>query len=179
MKSISYKTALGGVISALCLMLMFLTSLSPVFYLVMPMLAGMLILAVKFETDTSWAFTTYCSVSILSILTTFNIESVMMFVLFFGYYPLVKGCIDKLRFSVARVGLKFLIYNIATITEVFLGFYIFGITDMIDEMGNMGKYGLWIMLGMCNIMFIVYDIALSNCSILYNKWFRTKILCKK
>jgi hypothetical protein len=89
------------------------------------MFAGMLILAVKFETNTKWAFITYCSVSILSMLITFNIESVMMFVLFFGYYPLLKSYIDKLRFSVARVGLKLIIYNIATITEAFLGFYIF------------------------------------------------------
>ncbi len=179
LNSISYKTALGGVIASLCLMLMFLTSLSPVFYLVMPMFAGMLILVVKFETDNKWALLTYFAVSILSALITFNKESVLMFIMFFGYYPLFKQSLDRIKFSPLRAVVKTVLYNSAIIGETVLVFVLFGITDMLDEIVEMGQYGLLIMLGVSNLMFVVYDISLASCELMYKSWFRPKILCKK
>lgn len=179
MENISYKVSLGGVISALCLMLMFTTALSPVFYLVMPIFSGMLILSVKFEAGNKWAMLAYGTVSILSMLITFNKESVMMFIMFFGYYPVIKEYIERIKMKLIRWLIKFGLYNIATISEMLMALYIFGITDMIDEMGEIGKYGALIMLSVSNLMFFVYDIAVENCEIIYKKWLRRKILLKK
>jgi hypothetical protein len=175
----NYKTALGGIISALCLMLMFTTSLSPVLYLVMPMLAGLLLMIMIFEAGIKWAWTAYLSVSILSILITFNKEAVLMFIMFFGHYPMLKQYIDKIKLGILRKSVKFLLYNFCIISEFAVTIYIFGIADMLDEMNDFGKYGFWIMLALSNIIFISYDMALSNCFEIYVKWFRPKILCKK
>ena len=176
---VCYNSALGGVISALCLMLMFMTSLTPVLYLVMPMLAGMLLIAMIQEAGTGQAFLAYVSVSILSMLVTFNKESALMFIMFFGYYPIVKVYIDKIRLKLTRIITKLALYNVCIISEFLITVYIFGITDMLEEMNDMGRYGLLIMLGISNFTFAVYDVAVSNCTIAYKKWFRPKILCKK
>lgn len=177
--NVNYKVALGGVISALCLMFMFFTALSPVLYIVMPMLAGLMLMVMVFETDTKWAVTTYFSVSILSILITFNKEAVLMFIIFFGYYPVLKQYLDKIRLGFFRRCIKFILFNVCIIADFFITIKIFGITDLIDEMNDYGKYGLYILLGMTDLTFCTYDIALANCSQLYLKWFRPKILCKK
>ena len=66
MKNISYRVALGGIVSALCLFAMFLTGVFPVLYLVLPMIAGSLITIISTEINPKWAFLTYVSVSIAS-----------------------------------------------------------------------------------------------------------------
>lgn len=176
---ICYNSALGGVISALCLMLMFMTSLSPLLYLVMPMLAGLLLIAMIEEAGTGQALLTYAAVSILSMMVTFNKESALMFIMFFGYYPIAKVYIDKVKPKLIRNLIKLTLYNVCIISEFLIAIYLFGITDMIDEMNDMGKYGLLAMLGLSNVTFLVYDNAVISCTKLYKRWFRPKILCKK
>lgn len=177
--TVCYNSALGGVISSLCIMLMFLTALSPLLYLVMPMLAGLLIIVMVLESGTGYALMTYVSVSILSMLITFNKESSLMFIMFFGYYPILRKYIDKIRFKPIRFAVKFILYNLCLILEFLITVNLFGITDILDEMNDMGRYGLWIMLLLSNVTFIAYDSAVTSCAGLYKKWFRPKILCKK
>ena len=74
MNNVSYKVALGGVISLLCLLAMFLTSVAPFLYLTLPMIAGALITIIVVEVNMSWAFLTYVAVSLLSIFVTPNKE---------------------------------------------------------------------------------------------------------
>ena len=179
MNDTSYRVALGGVISSLCLMMMFMTSLTPLLYLVMPMFAGLLLIVIISEISVGWAFLTYISVSMLSMLVTFNKESALMFIMFFGHYPMLKLYIEKLKFRPLRVIIKFVLYNVCTAAEMLAVIYIFGIDDVIKEMNDMGRYGFWIMLGMNNAMFVSYDTALTSCSLLYKKWLKPKILLKK
>ena len=90
MQSISYKVALGGIISSLCLLCMFLTGVIPVMYIVLPMIAGILMMIITIEVDTRWAFLTYLSTSLLSLIITFDKESALMYILLFGHYPIIK-----------------------------------------------------------------------------------------
>ncbi len=70
MKNISYRVALGGIVSALCLLCMFLAGIMPALYLLLPMAAGMLMMIIAEEVSKSWAWLTYISVSLLSIFVT-------------------------------------------------------------------------------------------------------------
>lgn len=179
MNDTSYRVALGGVISSLCLMMMFMTSLTPLLYLVMPMFAGILMIVIISEISVGWAFLTYISVSMLSMLVTFNKESALMFIMIFGHYPMLKLYIEKLKFRPLRIIVKFVLYNVCMAAETLAVIYLFGIDDVINEMNDLGRYGLWIILGMNNTMFVSYDTALSSCSLLYKKWLKPKILLKK
>ena len=60
-----YKVALGGVISSLCIMSMFLTGVIPFLSLTLPMICGLLITIIVVEVNPSWAFMTYIAVSLL------------------------------------------------------------------------------------------------------------------
>ena len=91
MKKVSYKVALGGVVSALCLLLMFLTAVIPPLSITLPLFAGMLIFVVAIEISSSWAFVTYAAVSVLSFLVTPAKAARLFITLRFGYYPLSKS----------------------------------------------------------------------------------------
>ena len=70
MKKISYKVALGGVLAAVALLIMFTTGLAPFLTYVAPMFAGMLAIMMMVEVSYGWATLTYVAVAILCILIT-------------------------------------------------------------------------------------------------------------
>ena len=104
MQRISYRVALGGIITALCLLLMFLTGVMPLLYLALPMVAGALLLIIVSEIGTGWAVLTYAAVSLLSIFVTFDKEAALIFILFFGHYPILRQQLEKQPDRVQRFG---------------------------------------------------------------------------
>lgn len=58
MRDISYRVALGGIVSALCLVTMFLAGILPALYLLLPMIAGVLMMIIAVEVSSSWAMLT-------------------------------------------------------------------------------------------------------------------------
>ena len=66
----AYKIALGGIISALCLLTMFMTGIFPVLSILLPMISGIFMMIMVSEINISWAFLTYISVSLLSLMLT-------------------------------------------------------------------------------------------------------------
>ena len=89
-QNLSYRVALGGIVSAFCLASMFLTGVFPLLYLVLPMIAGILLLIVVMEVSIQWAWVTYIAVGLLSLLVTYDKEAALIFILFFGNFPLVR-----------------------------------------------------------------------------------------
>ena len=59
MRDISYRVALGGIVSALCLVTMFLAGVIPALYLLLPGIAGILLMIIAVEVNIPWAFLTY------------------------------------------------------------------------------------------------------------------------
>ena len=78
----SGKIALGGLISALCLVCMFLTGLIPFATIALPAIAGVLLIVVVIELGKRWALLVYAAVSLLSILLTADMEAKLLFILF-------------------------------------------------------------------------------------------------
>ena len=72
MRDISYRVALGGIVSALCLSAMFFAGIMPALYLLLPMIAGVLMMIIAVEVSTGWAVLTYISVGLLSMFITFD-----------------------------------------------------------------------------------------------------------
>ena len=179
MNNISYRVALGGIVSALCLFAMFLTGVFPVLYLVLPMIAGALITIISTEINSKWAFLTYASVSVISIFVTFDKDAALIFILFFGHYPIIKEYIEKIKLKVPQYLIKLAVYNFCVILNFNITIHIFGMTEMADEFQEFGKYALWIFLAFTNVIFLFYDYSLSGCKTLYTKWLKPKIVGKK
>ncbi len=176
--NISYKVALGGVISSLCLLAMFFTGLAPFLYLTLPMIAGALITIIVMEVNTSWAFMTYLAVSLLSIFVTFDKEAALIFILFFGHYPILKQRIELLRVKFLQFLIKLIVFNICIILDYQLTIHMLGISDFMDDFASLGKYGIYLLWAGANLFFIAYDYALSGCVQMYIKELKPKIFGK-
>ena len=87
----SAKTALAGIISALAVAIMFATTIIPFLTYALSAISGALLLLMVIEINRRWAFTSYVAVSILSILLLNDKEAALMYILFFGYYPIMKS----------------------------------------------------------------------------------------
>ena len=167
MRDISYRVALGGIVSALCLAAMFFAGIMPALYLLLPMIAGVLMMIIAVEVNTGWAMLTYIAVSILSLFITFDKEAALIFIMLFGHYPVLRFYIDRIRKRFLRNTVKFLIFNICAVAYFYVTVYIFGLDQMLDEFGEIGKYGSYIMLALCNIIFVLYDMNLDLCYKIY------------
>lgn len=178
MKKVSYKVSLGGIISALSIFFMFLTGFMPLLVYLVPALSGVMLLIVYVEINAKWAFFTYVSVAALCLFITPDKEAGLLYIMFLGYYPLLKMFINKIGNSIFEWILKLTIYNIMIIAYYHIIIRIVTSTDLAEEIGEWGKYGSFIFLGLTNVVFIIYDIAVSRLKDLYVKWFRKKILQK-
>ena len=138
---------MGGIASALCLLLMLLTII-PIATYTMPALAGMVLIVVVIENGYSTAAMVYAAVSFLSLFICPDKEAAVLFVGFFGYYPILKGKLEKIRSRALEYAAKFLVFNIAVIASYLVIIY---------------------------VVFWIYDVALSRIITAYREVLRKKI----
>ena len=93
----SKQIAAGGIASSLCLLLMFLTGVFPFATYALPAMAGTLLVVVVLELNRATAVMVYVSVSLLSLFIAPDKEAALVFIFFFGYYPILKGLIEQIR----------------------------------------------------------------------------------
>lgn len=169
----SAKMAFSGVICALCLLIMFISSLfAGLFTFLAPGIAGVIILLLYFEFDTETALTAYVATGLLSIIISPAKEPTLMFIAFFGYYPVLHMVLKKkFKSQIIRVALGLLVFNISIGLVYFFMFEVFGWATFTDVFGNI----FWIFMIMGNFTYIMYGICLDNFDILYPKFFHGKI----
>lgn len=160
MRDISYRVALGGIVSSLCLLCMFLAGIMPMFYLILPMIAGILIMIIAEEVNLSWAWLTYIAVGILSLFITADKEASLVFIMIFGHFPIIRLHLEKIKLKLLRWLIKLAIFNACAVSFFYVTVYIFGIREMLEEMNEYGRYGAVILLVLCNIIFVLYDLNL-------------------
>ena len=156
----SFKIALGGIITALSIVLMFSTGLIPTLTYAIPAMTGMLLIVINIEINARFAMAVYAAVSLLSLLVVADKEAAVMYAAFFGYYPIIKGFIEKKLSGVIEWIVKYVIFNIAVISAYFVVSKIFMISY--EDLGSLGKYAVPVFLVICNIVFALYDIALTR-----------------
>lgn len=179
-KSISFKVAMGGVMSAVCLMMMFASGFLPMLDYAIPTFAGFVTVIMTVEVSRGWALATYICVSVLCPLITPNIEASMLFILFMGYYPILKFSLDKMKCKLLSWLIKFGIFNAAVIIFYFFCQYVMtGGEDMLEGMESFGKYAIYVLWGMANLLFIIYEYTIGLMTGVYVDWFRKKILKRK
>lgn len=177
---LSYKVSLGGVMTALCLALMFLTAIFPVLSMAVPIYAGAILVIVAVEINSVWAFFTYAASALLCIFVTPDKEAAILFIMFFGYYPILRRVLDqKVNKKLIRLIIKLLIFNAAITVSVYLITEIFGVYNLIDEFGFLGDNFILILYGIANALFLFYDMTLKLLEDSYVGWFRKVYLRKK
>ena len=177
----SRQIALGGVISALCVAIMFLAGMVPLGQYTLPMAAGGLIMLMAVETGNKPAICAWVSISVLTVALVPNRQAAMMFALFFGCYPFVKQKLERLPSRSVEYACKLLMFSAAMVAVHIVLIVVFGMREMFEGVGErIGVSSLALLalggLVVGNAMFICYDILLTRCYTLYIDRYRQKIM---
>ncbi len=169
-KKLSFKVALGGVTAAISIILMIVAGVTTSLVYAIPMIAGAFLMVLVVEFGAGFAGLVYVAVSIISLLILGNKEAAVMYVAFFGYYPIIKSFIEKyLRRKIPCWIIKYLIFNVAMVAAYFIVTKIFMIS--FDDLEAFGKFALPLLLLAGNVLFFMYDILLTRLvSIYIYKW---------
>lgn len=171
----SYRVALGGIVGALCLTVMVLTGVVPALYIAAPMVAGMLMIILAEEVSEGWGWLTYLAVSLLTLLMNPDKEAALMFMLFYGYYPLLRPRLHRIRLRWLRLLLKLLLFNAFLVADFLITVYVLGLPTFEDTLP-------WMYAGLIaasNLIFLAYDRLLGNIRVFYRGYFVRKILGKR
>ena len=164
--SISAKTALGAMLTALSVVILIPSALE-VFVYTLPAFAGMLTMFAVVELDKKWALGIYAATSLIGLLLVPNKEAVVYYVAFFVYYPVIKALFESRLPRTLEYVLKFIVFNVSVLAAGAVMIYIFGmpyeqLLGIDGESAFFAKYALPIMLALGNIVFIVFDVALTR-----------------
>lgn len=162
----SSKAALGGIVSALSIVIMLITYVSPLLVYTAPPFAGLLLIIIVNEMNRKWAFGTYAAVSLLSLFLIADKESAVFYTFFFGYYPVIHSLLnEKIHFKVVRIIIKFVIFNVAVAGAVLVCKFLFNIDyDEFSEYSVVALAGVGILI---DLLLLFYDILLNKIELLY------------
>ena len=165
----SSKTALGGIIAALSISIMFMVSVVPFLTYALPAAAAVLLVPIVIEINKKWALGVYFSVSVLSLIILPNKEVAVIYAAFFGYYQVIKAFLENHLKKCIDLVIKLLIFNFTISVSYYLMLKFMGIK--IDEFETLCKYAVPVLLGLGSFAFILYDFALTRIIGLYiSKW---------
>lgn len=172
---IAYIVSLCGIMSGLAVAMMFCLGMIPGFEYVSPMVAGVLVWIVRERLGVRYGMACFAAVGLLTMLFTANYEASMMFIFLLGYYPIVRQYIMKLNAAVLRWVVKLALYAVAAVSCYFVLINLFGMDQLLEDMGEFGQYGQWVLLGLGAAAFVMYDLFLGLFFPFYEKVLKPKI----
>ena len=164
-KNVVSSVAFCGVITAICVVLMLVSGVVQVVTIALPALAGVILMAIVIELGVKWALCTYAAVSVLSAFFVADKEAALIFILFFGYYPILKARLDLIRSRAVRWFVKLLLFNAAAIAEYWLAIHVLMVPE--EEYMFGGSPILIVLLALANGVFVLYDNLLVRLAVLY------------
>ncbi len=124
------------------------------------------------ECGVAWSFATYLS-SCAIIFITGEPEAKILYMMFLGYYPILKSLIEKINKQFVEWIIKLIYFNAAAVAFYFVSTVLFGIS--FDDFGEWGKYGALLFLALCNVVFVLYDIGISRVASYYMMTLHNKV----
>ncbi len=112
------------------------------------------------EIGVKWGIAAYIVAALLVLILPGDTEAKMLYVAFFGYYPIIKAMLESKCSRVIEYIIKFALFNTAIIISYSIVVSLIGV-DMSD-MNEFGRYTAYILLGAANIVFPIYDIAVTR-----------------
>lgn len=175
----AFCVALGGVITSLVMLMMFCSTMFPMFDYAIPTYAGFLMVVVISEAGSGWAFMTYAACAALCLLMTPDYEANLLFILFMGYYPILYVHLFKIRNERLRLAVKLIVFNTAMIIYGLIFTFLFTTVDIFEGTEMLGKYAVPAMIALANVFFCIYENLLGKLINIYTSWFRRRILNRR
>ena len=169
----SLKVTIGGVIAALGLVLLLMTSLIPFGTYAFPAFAGILLIVIVIEIGCSYAVAVFTATALLAFLLLGDKEAALLYAVFLGWYPIVKNFIERIRSRPLQYIVKLAVFNLCMVGYYYLATLVFSIPA--DSFELFGMNLPLIFLGMGNVVFILYDICVTRLVTIYLLKWRHKL----
>ena len=88
----------------------------------------------------------------------------MMYVIFFGYYPIVRDYFEKIKVKGLRIFTKLIFFNLMMILCQIILIKVFGIPLLED---GQGKWFIAVFALLMNVLFLVYEVLINKVTLLY------------
>lgn len=177
MQKNTFNVALCGIISALGVVIMMITAIVPIATYATPALAGIITAVIVIEVNKKWALASYFVVSVLSVLIVPDKEAVAFYILFFGYYPVLKQIIEsKIKPVLLQWLLKILAFSISAVLVYYIAIYFLGVPA--DEFVLFGVNLPVIFLIAGIVVFVMFDYSMSGVIVTYVNKYREKLFGK-
>ncbi len=160
----SQRLATCGVTSALATVVLLMTVFPYATY-ALAAFAGMLMIPAALEYGIRYGVLSYGATALLALFVTPDPEAKALFILFFGYYPLVHLRLQRMRNRCLSWGIKLGLFNVAAVLDFLLMTHVMNVPA--EEFTVAGVYVPWVLLIAGNVLLIVYDIALVRVGAFY------------
>ena len=151
-----YRVALTAVLAAVSLILLYLSTLLPTGRMGIVALAGLTPAAAVVSSGVGAGVLCYAGTGILALILLPDKGGALLYLLFFGLYPIVKYAVERLRRLPLELFLKLVIFN--GVLTVFC-FVLRAV--LLSAMPAAGQ-ALWLVYAGGNVVFLLYDFGFSQ-----------------
>lgn len=164
MNTTAKELALGGMFTALGVVLLCLGGVVPLALYACPILASAVLLPVRERCRKQVAWSCYAAIALLGTLLGPDKEASMLFV-FLGYYPLVKPN----RSRALRLSTKLLLAVLAVGVDYLFLLFVLRLDAVTQELAGTAPAILWATCALGLALFFLYDLTLSRLTVLYRR----------
>ena len=169
------KISICGVISALAVATVMLAGVFPFATVALPAIAGLLLCVIVIEVGTKWAILSYITVAVLSLLIAPDREAAVLFACFFGFYPVLKGSLERINRNVVEWIIKIAVFTASIAIWYVATVFVFSSPIQLTENSIFGKSFYVILIFLLYVVFVLYDMSLTSMITFYIKKIRIKI----
>ncbi len=166
------KLALAGIFSALCVIFLFVGSLFQTLDLSAAAIASIIVLIAYIELGKGWALGVYAVAALLSILLLPQKTAAAVFTFFVGFYPIFKVLLNNIKPLWLSYVARIACFNVFLTLLIFVSTRLLGIEE--DFLG----FG-YVIYGLANLAFIVFDFALERISLVYLTRIKPKLFGRR
>lgn len=153
------RLTVSAVSAALGVVILALGSFVEVLDLSSSAFAGMIVIFTVIEIGGFWPWAVFGATGLLALLLPMKLPAVF-YLLFCGWYPIIKEKIERLHSRVLQWVIKLALLNAALTLVILAGRYILALPD--TELS-----WSWVLYLMGNAAFVLFDIALTRLITLY------------
>ena len=154
--------AFSAMAAALGVVLLFLAGVLPAGRLALIGVAGLPAALVRFRSGWSFGLGCFAATVLLALLFSTLKSAVVLYAAFLGYYPMVKGTLERLSNVIWRYAAKLALFNVVFAALLFSASAL--LTDALPE-----GLPMPLLLAGGNAVFLVYDIALTRLILFANR----------
>lgn len=168
MNTTAKELALGGMFTALGVVLLCLGGVVPLALYACPILASAVLLPVRERCRKQVAWSCYVAIALLGTLLGPDKEASMLFV-FLGYYPLVKPKLDAIHSRALCLTAKLLLAVFAVGADYLFLLFVLRLDAVTQELAGTAPALLWATCALGLALFFLYDLTLSRLTLLYRR----------